>query len=78
MVFIAAKIALTSISNLQLNCQIMIRSAALPVAEAVALTNRKKYRAVRSAPSEQCDNISDRETERADFEYHDLKSRGET
>ena len=78
MVFIVAKIALISISNLQLNCQIMIRSAALPVAEAAALTNRKKYRAVRSAPSEQCDNISDRAAERADFEYHDLKNRGET
>ena len=56
----------------------MIRSAALPVAEAAVLTNRKKYRAMRSAPSEQCDNISDRAAERADFEYHDLKSRGET
>ena len=56
----------------------MIRSAALPVGEAVALTNRKKYRVVRSAPSEQCDNISDRAAERADFECHDLKSRGET
>lgn len=57
---------------------IMIRSAALPVAEAAVLANRKKYRAVRSAPSEQCDNISDRAAERADFEYHDLKNRGET
>ena len=73
MVFIVAKIALISISNLQLNCQIMIRSATLPVAEAAALTNRKKYRAVRSAPSEQCDNISDRAVERADFECHDFE-----
>ncbi len=56
----------------------MIRSAALPAAEAAALANRKKYRAVRSATSEQCDYISDREAERADFECHDLKSRGET
>ena len=78
MVFIAAKIALISISNLQLNCQIVIRSTALPVTEEATLTNRKKYRAVRSAPSEQCDNISDRSAERADFECHDLKSRGET
>ena len=51
----------------------MIHSAALPVAEAVALANRKKYRAVRSAPSKQCDNISDRAAEKADREYHDLK-----
>ena len=39
---------------------ILILSTALPVAEEAALTNRKKYRAVRSAPSEQCDYISDR------------------
>ena len=55
----------------------MIRSAALPVAEAAALANRKKYRAVRSVPSEQCDNISDREAEKAERDYEDLKSRGE-
>ena len=56
----------------------MIRSAALPAADSAALANGKKYRAVRSVPSEQCDNISDRAAERADFECHDLKSRGET
>ena len=67
------KIALISISNLQLSFPIMIRSAALPVAEAAALANRKKYRAVRSVPSEQCDNISDRVAENAALEYHNLK-----
>ncbi len=51
----------------------MIRSAALPVAEAAALANRKKYRVVRSVPSEQCDNISDRVAENAALEYHNLK-----
>ena len=55
----------------------MIRSDALPVADSAALTNRKKYRAVRSAPSEQCDNISDRAAEKAERDYEDLKSRGE-
>ena len=55
----------------------MIRSAALPVADTAALANRKKYRAVRSVPSEQCDNISDREAEKAERDYEDLKSRGE-
>ena len=55
----------------------MIRSAALPVADLAALTNRKKYRAVRNLPIEQCDNISDRAAEKAERDYEDLKSRGE-
>ncbi len=55
----------------------MIRSAALPVADTAALTNRKKYRAMRSAPSKKCDNISDRAAEKAERDYEDLKSRGE-
>ena len=38
----------------------MVRSTPRPVDEAGVLTNRKKYRAERSAPNEQCDNISDR------------------
>ena len=71
------KIALISISNLQLSFPIMIRSDALPVAETAVLSNRKKYRAVRSAPSKQCDNISDRAAEKAERDYEDLKSRGE-
>ena len=54
----------------------MIRSAALPAAEAAVLANRKKYRAMRSAPSEHCDNISDRAAEKAERDYEDLKSRG--
>ena len=49
----------------------MIRSAALPVAEAAALANRKKYRAVRNLPNEQCDNSSDRTVEKADIEHND-------
>lgn len=40
----------------------MIRSAPRPVDDKGALSNRKKYRAMRSAPSEQCDNVSDRNT----------------
>ena len=51
----------------------MIRSAALPAADSAALANGKKYRAVRSVPSEQCDNISDWVAENAALEYHDLK-----
>ncbi len=55
----------------------MIRSAALPVAETAVLSNRKKYRAVRSEHNEQCDNISGRAAEKAERDYEDLKSRGE-
>lgn len=51
----------------------MIRSAALPVADSAVLSNRKKYRAVRNLPNEQCDNISDRVAENAALEYHNLK-----
>ncbi|MEI3542321.1 MAG: hypothetical protein V8P98_05945 [Acutalibacteraceae bacterium] len=49
----------------------MIRSAALPVADSAVLSNRKKYRAVRNLPNEQCDNISDRTVEKADIEHND-------
>ena len=56
----------------------MIRSAALPAADSAALANRKKYRAVEVLQASNATNISDRAAERADFEYHDLKSRGET
>lgn len=38
----------------------MIHALALPVAEEASAMNRKKYRATRSAPSEQGDNIFDR------------------
>ena len=55
----------------------MIHSAALPVAETAVLSNRKKYRAVRNRPIEQCDNIFDRAAENAERDYEDLKSRGE-
>ena len=51
----------------------MIRSAALPVADLAALTNRNKYRAVRNRHIEQCDNISDRAAEKTDRVYHDIK-----
>jgi hypothetical protein len=40
----------------------VVRKAALPVADTAALANRKKHRGLRSASSEQGDNVFDRVT----------------